>query len=77
MPEHFYRVDEANALIPKLRPLLERIRATRAELAADKTVALVKEKAAHNGGGQPGNRQRDPAVQLHSHAPLIALTLLS
>jgi len=54
MPEHFYSVDEANALIPKLRPLLERIRATRAELAADKTVALVKEKAAHNGGGQPG-----------------------
>jgi hypothetical protein len=54
MPETFYSVDAANALVPKLKPLLERIRATQEALAKDKTVAAVKEKAAHNGGGLPG-----------------------
>lgn len=53
MPEKFYSVDEANALVPKLRPLLERVRATQQALAEDKTVAAVREKAAHNGGGLP------------------------
>ncbi|TMC41565.1 MAG: DUF2203 family protein [Chloroflexi bacterium] len=54
MPEKFYSVDEANALVPKLKPLLERIRATQETLAKDKTVAAVRAKAAHNGGGLPG-----------------------
>jgi hypothetical protein len=51
MPEKLYSVDEANALVPKLKPLLERIRATQDALAKDKTVAAVKARAAHNGGG--------------------------
>ena len=54
MAETFYSVDEANALIPKLKSVLERIRQTQAELAKDKTVAAVREKAAQNGGGLPG-----------------------
>ena len=54
MPERFYSVDEANALIPKLKTVLERIRKTQEELAKDKTVAMVREKAAQNGGGLPG-----------------------
>ncbi len=53
MPEKFYSVEEANALVPKLKPLLERLRATQEELAQDKTVAAVREKASHNGGGLP------------------------
>jgi len=53
MPEKFYSVDEANALVPTLKPLLERIRATQEALAQDKTVAAVREKASHNGGGLP------------------------
>jgi hypothetical protein len=53
MPEKFYSVDEANALVPKLKPLLERIRSTQEALAQDKTVAAVREKASHNGGGLP------------------------
>jgi hypothetical protein len=52
--ETFYSVDEANALIPKLKTVLERIRQTQEELAKDKTVAAVREKAAQNGGGLPG-----------------------
>jgi hypothetical protein len=54
MAEKFYSVDEANALISKLKPLLERIKKTQDELAKDKTVAAVREKAAQNGGGLPG-----------------------
>jgi hypothetical protein len=54
MPEKFYSVDEANAMIPKLKSVLERIRKTQEELAKDKTVAAVREKAAQNGGGLPG-----------------------
>jgi len=38
MPEKFYSVEEANALVPKLKPLLERIRATQEALAKDKSV---------------------------------------
>ena len=53
MPEKFYSVDEANALVPAVKPLLERIRANQKALAEDKTLAAVKEKAAHNGGGLP------------------------
>jgi hypothetical protein len=53
MAETFYSVDEANALIPKLKAVLERIRKTQDELAKDKTVAAVREKAAQNGGGLP------------------------
>jgi hypothetical protein len=56
VPEKFYSVDEANALVPKLRTLLERIRATQQALSEDKTLAAVREKAAHNGGGLPNNR---------------------
>ena len=54
MPEKFYSVDEANALVSKLKPVLERIRATQETLAKDKTVAAVKARAAQNGGGLPG-----------------------
>src|ERR1700674_3708580 len=54
MPEKFYSVDEANALVPKLKPVLERIRKTQETLAQDKTVAAMREKAAQNGGGLPG-----------------------
>jgi hypothetical protein len=54
MPDKFYTVDEANALVPKLKPLLQRIRDTQQALAEDKTVAAVREKASHNGGGLPG-----------------------
>jgi len=54
VPEKFYSVEEANALLPKLKPLLERIRDTQQALAQDKTLAVVREKAAHNGGGLPG-----------------------
>jgi hypothetical protein len=54
VPETFYTVEEANALVPKLKPLLQRIRDTQQALAEDKTVAAVRQKASQNGGGLPG-----------------------
>ena len=54
MPETFYTVEEANALVPRLKPLLQRIRDTQQALAEDKTVAAVRQKASQNGGGLPG-----------------------
>jgi hypothetical protein len=54
VPETFYSVEEANALVPKLTPLLQRIRDTQQALAEDKTVAAVRQKASQNGGGLPG-----------------------
>ena len=59
MPEKFYSVEEANALLPKLKPLLQRIHDTQQALAQDKTLAAVREKAAHNGGGLPGRHLSD------------------
>ena len=59
MAEKFYSVEEANALLPKLKPLLQRIRDTQQALAQDKTLAAVREKAAHNGGGLPGRHLSD------------------
>jgi hypothetical protein len=53
VPEQYYSVAEANALLPRVQPLVQRIRDTQAALAQDKTVAKVREKAAQNGGGQP------------------------
>jgi hypothetical protein len=54
VPEKYYSVAEANALLPSVRTILQRIRETQQALAQDKTLARVREKAAQNGGGQPG-----------------------
>jgi hypothetical protein len=54
VPEKYYSVAEANALLPSVRIILQRIRETQQALAQDKTLARVREKAAQNGGGQPG-----------------------
>ena len=53
MADTYYSVDDANGLLPKVRPLLERIRDQQAVLAKDKSLAAVREKAAQNGGGTP------------------------
>jgi hypothetical protein len=64
MAEIFYSTDQANALLPVLRPVVERIRDNQRALAEDKTVAAVREKAAHNGGGLPGRHLSEMAKTL-------------
>src|SRR5205814_1762781 len=75
MPEKFYSVEEANALVPKLKPLLERIRATQEALGKDKTLAAVREKAS-----QRRRPPRPPSVRAAEdprarHAPAASFVL--
>jgi hypothetical protein len=64
MPERLYSVDEANALLPQLRPVIERIKATEEVMASDRSLATVREKAAQNGGGTPTSKALAAAKQL-------------
>ncbi|HYM50932.1 MAG TPA: DUF2203 domain-containing protein [Candidatus Limnocylindrales bacterium] len=54
--ERWYSVEEANAMLPKLRPVLERIRDQHAALADDRTLGVIRERAAHNGGGEAAQK---------------------
>jgi hypothetical protein len=54
--EKFYTVEEANALLPRLRPLLERIRDNHQAAGGEELVSRIREKAAHNGGGAPARQ---------------------
>jgi hypothetical protein len=56
MPEKFYSVEEANAVLPQVKELVDRIRQTQEALTNDKTLAAVREKASHNGGGEPSQQ---------------------
>jgi hypothetical protein len=49
--ERWYSVEEANAMLAQLRPLLERIRAQHAALADDRSLGVIRARAAQNGGG--------------------------
>lgn len=49
--ERWYTVEEANALLARLRPLLERIRDHQASREEDRSLALLRARAAQNGGG--------------------------
>jgi hypothetical protein len=64
MPERLYSVEEANAMLPTLRALVERIRDNQVALADDTSVAAVREKASHNGGGLPGRHLADTSRAL-------------
>lgn len=64
MPERFYTVEEANALLPQLRPVVERVQQTEDVIASDRSLATVREKASHNGGGMPTAKAVRAARQL-------------
>jgi hypothetical protein len=61
LAEKYYSVAEANALLPRLRPLLERIKKQQQALVDDRTLAAIREKAAQNGGGAPGRELSERA----------------
>src|SRR5713226_3862837 len=72
MPERLYSVDEANALLPQLKPVLERIRQTEAVIAKDSGLAAVREKASQNGGGTPTVKTLAASRQLQKDLTQIA-----
>ena len=68
MPKYF-TVDEANALLPQLTVLLEKMLAARQHIIDErKTWEPMMQKAGSNGGGQPGR-------QLYRDSETIQLTL--
>lgn len=52
---HFSR-EEANAMLPQLTSLLERLRETRDRLTDEEAHEALSEAAPSNGGGEPGRR---------------------
>lgn len=64
MPQRLYSVEEANALLDQLRPLLERVREAKEAIANDRSLAAVREKASQNGGGMPTGKVMEAARQL-------------
>ena len=51
MDERLFNIDEANALLPTLRPLLERLQEVQQRLADDDLLQRLRSAAAGNGGG--------------------------
>ena len=72
MPERLYTVEEANALLPKLEPLLQRVRESEEVIANDRSLAAVREKASHNGGGMPTGKVLKAARNLEQDLAQIA-----
>jgi hypothetical protein len=52
---HFTR-DEANALLPSLKPLLRQLRDAKDELTDEEVHSVLAEAAAGNGGGEQGRQ---------------------
>jgi hypothetical protein len=59
--EKYYSVEEANALLPRLRPLLERLKKQQQAMVDEKTLATIRQKAAQNGGGAPARELSEKA----------------
>lgn len=62
--ERLYDVDEANRMLPLIRPLVERIRAQQAAMAEDRTLAAIRARASHNGGGAGAQKLSERARRL-------------
>ena len=54
--ERHYTVDEANALLPSVKPLLRRLRDAKDQLTDSALHEELSEAAPTNGGGEPGRQ---------------------
>jgi hypothetical protein len=54
--QHHFTAGEANAMLPTLEPLLERLRAAKSELTDEELHDALGEAAPANGGGDPGRK---------------------
>jgi len=52
--ERHYTREEANALLPRIKPLLRRLRDAKDELTDEQAHEALAEAAPSNGGGEPG-----------------------
>jgi hypothetical protein len=51
-----YSLEEANAMLPQLEPLLQQLRESRDELTDAEAHELLSDASAGNGGGEPGRQ---------------------
>ena len=54
--ERHFTPEEANALLPRLKPLLRQLRDAKDELTDSEAHELLSEAATGNGGGEPGRQ---------------------
>jgi hypothetical protein len=54
--ERHYTVDEANALLPRVKPVLRRLRDAKDQLTDSELHEQLSEAAPTNGGGEPGRQ---------------------
>jgi hypothetical protein len=54
--QRHFTAGEANAILPTLEPLLERLRAAKSELTDEELHDALGEAAPANGGGEPGRK---------------------
>jgi hypothetical protein len=54
--QRHFTAGEANAILPTLEPLLERLRAAKSELTDEELHEALGEAAPANGGGEPGRK---------------------
>ena len=54
--ERHYTVDEANALLPSVKPVLRRLRDAKDQLTDSELHEQLSEAAPTNGGGEPGRQ---------------------
>lgn len=55
-PSRHYTREEANALLPRLEPLLAALREAKAELTDEQAHELLADAGPTNGGGEPGKQ---------------------
>jgi hypothetical protein len=51
-----FTLEEANALVPQLEPLLQQLREAKDELTDEEAHELLSEASGGNGGGEPGRQ---------------------
>lgn len=62
--ERHYTVDEANALLPSVKPVLRRLRDAKDQLTDSELHEELSEAAPTNGGGEPGRQVGEAFLEI-------------
>jgi len=64
--ERHYTRAEANALLPKIEPMLEKLREAKEELTDEQAHEALTDAAPSNGGGDPGTQVGEAFLELRN-----------
>jgi hypothetical protein len=62
--DRHYTVDEANALLPRVKPVLRKLRDAKDLLTDSEAHDVLSEAASGNGGGEPGRQVGEAFLEL-------------